>query len=131
MKTQVVFRSEKFPPYEGEEELINPGLWGRRLAEYLVEKLAALGVETHEIVPEDWGWYVPIKNDRFRLALCCGHQGGADDEFLCFTDPARPTVRRLFRRVDVSVELTRLVAAVDEILVSDPDIADIEWIEVA
>jgi hypothetical protein len=28
MKTQVEFRSSKFPPCEGEEEEINPGLWG-------------------------------------------------------------------------------------------------------
>ena len=38
MKTQVEFKSSKFPPYDGEEEQINPGLWGRKLAEYLVEK---------------------------------------------------------------------------------------------
>ena len=35
MKTQVEFRSSKFPPYEGEEKQINPGLWGKRLAELL------------------------------------------------------------------------------------------------
>ena len=35
MKTQVEFRSSKFSPYEGEEEQINPGLWGKRLAELL------------------------------------------------------------------------------------------------
>jgi len=35
MKTQVEFRSSRFPPYDGEEEQINPGLWGKRLAEYL------------------------------------------------------------------------------------------------
>lgn len=40
MKTQVEFRSFKFPPYEGEEYQINPGLWGKRLAEYLVQRLA-------------------------------------------------------------------------------------------
>ena len=40
MKTQVEFRSNKFPSYEGEEEQINPGLWGKRLAEYLVQKLS-------------------------------------------------------------------------------------------
>ena len=28
MKTQVEFRSNKFPPHEGEEDEINPGLWG-------------------------------------------------------------------------------------------------------
>ena len=33
VKTQVEFRSRKFPPYEGEQEQINPGLWGIRLAE--------------------------------------------------------------------------------------------------
>jgi hypothetical protein len=46
MKTQVEFRSAKFPPYDNEQEQINPGLWGKRLAEYLVEKLAAKGITT-------------------------------------------------------------------------------------
>ena len=62
MKTQVEFRSSKFPPYEGEEQQINPGLWGKRLAEYLVQKLAERGIETEEMVAEDWGWYVPVCN---------------------------------------------------------------------
>jgi hypothetical protein len=44
------------------------------------------------MITEDWGWYVPIRNEGFRLALCCGHQDGDDDQFLCFTDPARPIV---------------------------------------
>jgi hypothetical protein len=43
MKTQVEFRSSKFPPYEGEQEQINPGLWGKRLAEYFVRKLSEKG----------------------------------------------------------------------------------------
>jgi hypothetical protein len=97
MKTQVEFRSSKFPPYEGEEEQINPGLWGKRLAEYLVQKLPEQGIATDEIIAEDWGWYVPVPNDGFRLALCCGHQYGDDDQFLCFTDPSTPMVRKLFR----------------------------------
>lgn len=33
MQTMVSFRSAKFPAYPGEEEDINPGLWGKRLAE--------------------------------------------------------------------------------------------------
>jgi len=56
MKTQVEFRSSKFPPYEGEEEQINPGLWGKRLAEYLVQKLTEKGIKTEEIIGEDWGY---------------------------------------------------------------------------
>jgi len=129
MKTQVEFRSSKFPPYEGEEEQINPGLWGKRLAEYLVQKLAERGIATDEIIAEDWGWYVPVPNDGFRLALCCGHQYGDDDEFLCFTDPSTSIVRKLFRKIDATARLTRLTEALQQILSSDPDIREIVWTE--
>src|SRR6478736_10160924 len=122
MKTQVEFRSNKFPPYDGEEEQINPGLWGKRLAEYFVQKLAEKGIEADPIIAEDWGWYVPIKNEGFRLALCCGHQDGDDDEFLCFTDPSGPIIRKLFKKIDATEQLGRLVAALEKVLSSDPEI---------
>jgi len=130
MKSQVTFRSKKFPPYNGEEEQINPGLWGKRLAEYLVDKLKPHGIETEEIIAEDWGWYIPIKNEKFRLAICCGHQNGDDDEFLCFTDPATPIIRKLFKRIDATHELSRVVTAMERILSSDPEITNVEWTEV-
>jgi hypothetical protein len=129
MKTQVEFRSAKFPPYNNEQEQINPGLWGKRLAEYLVEKLAAKGMTTEPIIAEDWGWYVPLPNESFRLALCCGHQDGADDEFLVFTDPATPTVKKFFKKIDATAQLTRLTEALQQILSSDPEITDVVWIE--
>lgn len=127
MKTQVEFRSSKFPPYEGEEEEINPGLWGRRLAEYLVDNLTAKGVETDPIIPEDWGYYIPLKNEAFRLGLCCGHQNGDDDEFLCFTDPDKPVIRKFLRTIDAKPQLTKLTLALREILESDPEIREIVW----
>jgi hypothetical protein len=129
MKTQVEFRSSKFPPYEGEEEQINPGLWGKRLAEYLVQKLAERKIETEEMVAEDWGWYVPVRNEGFRLAVCCGHQNGEDDEFLCFTNPSTPIAKKLFKKIDATPQLTRLTEALQHILASDPDIREIVWTE--
>lgn len=68
MKTQFEFRSSNFPPYEGEEERINPGLWGRRLAEYLVEKLEEKGIATEKMIAEDWGWYIPVQTKDFDSA---------------------------------------------------------------
>jgi hypothetical protein len=127
MKTQVEFRSSKFPPYEGEEEMINPGLWGKRLAEYLVQRLAERQIKTTEIVAEDWGWYIPVENEGFRLAICCGHQNGDDDQFLCFTDPSSPIVKKLFKKIDATEQLTRLTEALQQILSSDPDIRDVVW----
>jgi len=130
MKTQVEFRSKKFPPYAGEEEQINPGLWGKRLAEYLVQKLAEKGILTDPIIPEDWGWYIPIPNEGFRLAICCGHQNGGDDEFLCFTDPSTPVVKKFFKKIDAAPQLMRLTTALQQILSEDPDITDVVWTEV-
>jgi hypothetical protein len=129
MKTQVTFRSNKFPPYEGEEEQINPGLWGKRLAEYLVQKLTAVGIQTEEIIAEDWGWYIPVKNEGFTLAICCGHQNGDDDEFLCFTESSTPIIKKLFKKIDGSAQLGRLVGALEKILSSDPEIKDATWTE--
>jgi hypothetical protein len=73
MKTQVEFQSDKFPPYDGEENQINQGLYGKRLAEYLVTKLQTAGIETEEILAEDWGWVIPIKNAKFPMWIGCGH----------------------------------------------------------
>ena len=129
MKTQVTFRSDAFPPYDGEEEEINPGLWGKRLAEYLVERLGEKGIGTDGYVTEDWGCYLPVTVNGIRLAVCCGHQNGDDDEFLCFTEPATPVVRKLFRKVDLTEPLGRLVAVLDEILTSDPGIRGVAWEE--
>ncbi len=129
MKTQVEFRSSKFPPYDGEEEEINPGLWGKRLTEYLARELAGHGIETEEMAIEDWGCYLPIRNDGFRLALCCGHQDGDDDQFLVFTEPSKPKVRKLFRTIDATQQLTRLIDAVRTILEADPEIREIIWSE--
>jgi len=129
MKTHVTFRSSKFPPYDGEEEQINPGLWGKRLAEYLVQKLAEKGIQTGDLVAEDWGWYIPVQNDGFNLAVCCGHQNGDSDEFLCFTEPSTPTIKKLFKKIDVSEPLSRLTDALQQILSSDPEINDINWAE--
>jgi len=131
MKTQVEFRSSKFPPYEGEEEQINPGLWGKRLAEYWVARLAEHGIQTDGMIAEDWGWYISIPNEGFRLALCCGHQDGDADEFLCFTEPARPIVKKFFsKNIDATAQLTRLTEAMQRILSADPEIREVVWTEV-
>jgi hypothetical protein len=127
MNTQVEFKSSKFPPYDGEEQQINPGIWGRRLAEFLAQRLTDKAFEIQPPIAEDWGYYLPIRNDGFSLAVCCGHQDGADDEFLCFTDPSTPKIKKLFRTIDASAQLARLIAALEQILAEDPEIRDVEW----
>lgn len=131
MKTQVEFRSTIFPPYDGEEEEINPGLWGKRLAEYLQNNLPLHGVKVTAIGAEDWGWMVELESDEFPLWIGCGHQNGDNDEFLCFIEPSKPFIRKLFKKIDTTAKVSRVSEALKKVLESNPDIRDINWISEA
>ncbi len=122
---QFEFRSDKFPPYDGEKEQINPGLWGKRLAEYVKEKLAVLGIATGEIIMEDWGCLLPVTNETFALSVTCGHQSGDDDESLRFIELNAPVIRKWFKKIDTTQEVGRLSAALEKIFRSDPDIREL------
>jgi hypothetical protein len=99
MLTHVEFRSSAFPAYPSEEEQINPGRFGKRLAEYLVGALASAGESVDEPIPEDWGWVVPLSNAEFRLWIGVGNYEEYSDGFLCFIEPSKEYVRKLFRKI--------------------------------
>ncbi|HSV37121.1 MAG TPA: hypothetical protein VLI04_00045 [Nocardioidaceae bacterium] len=82
MRTQLVLRSSAFPAYDGEEHQINPGRFGRRLAEAVAALLATRGYATSEPMAEDWGWRVEVRNDAFPLWLGCGNVDGEVDKVL-------------------------------------------------
>jgi hypothetical protein len=125
--TYVEFRSDRFPPYEGEEERINPDLWGQRLAEFLCAKLLAEGVKTDEPFSEDWGWRIDVVNEDFNLWIGCGRYQEYPDGYLCFIEPHTPYVRKLFRKVDVRERVASLQRAVDKILCEADGIREMRW----
>ena len=127
MQTHVEFRSDRFPGYEGEEDQISPGLWGKRLAEFLRDGLRLEGFETGEPVAEDWGWVVPIANEHFRLWIGCGHYQEYPDGFLCFIEPHSPVVRKFLKRVDTRARVTSLQQAIDKVLAESDGIREKRW----
>lgn len=128
MRTHVEFRSNKFPAYEGEEEQVNPNLWGKRLAEYLSQKLMDKGLKIEKIHPEDWGWVIKISYDKFPLWIGCGHYEEYPDGYLVFVEPSKPFIRKgLFKKIDISEDIDKIAQTINNILESDPDIHDIKW----
>lgn len=75
MLTHVEFRSDAFPPYDTESDEVNPGRFGKRLAEFLAQALERQGEGVGEIFAEDWWRKVPTKErlaslqERVDLAL--------------------------------------------------------------
>ncbi len=127
MQTHVEFRSDRFPAYDGEEEQVNPGLWGKRLAEFLRDNLRKEGVETEEPIAEDWGWIVPVVNEQFRLWIGCANYQEYPDGFLCFIEPHTPFVRKLLKKIDTQERVGSLRRAIDKILSEATDIRDKRW----
>jgi hypothetical protein len=116
MHTYVEFRSDRFPAYEGEEAQVNPGLWGKRLAEFLCERLTVEGFRTEQPFAEDWGWRVDVVNEAFSLWIGCGRYQEHPDGYLCFIEPHTAHVRRLFRKIDTRERIGSLQRALEKIL---------------
>jgi hypothetical protein len=127
MLTHVEFRSDRFPALEREEKLVNPGLWGKRLADFLRDGLRGEGFETGEPVAEDWGWLVPVLSERFRLWIGCGHYQEYPDGFLCFIEPHKPFVRKFLMKVDTRERIAALQHAIDRVLTEDAGIRAKRW----
>src|SRR5215207_7134056 len=106
MRTLVQFRSDAFPAYPGEDELINPERWGKRLAEFLAAKLPEHGVKVGPIYAEDWGWGIPIENEAFPMFVGCGNVTWEGNMFACSIWPSKREVRKgLFRKVSTIKDL--------------------------
>lgn len=128
MKTHVEFLSDSFPAYPGEEDEINPGRWGKRLAEFIQGALKARAFDVIEPGAEDWGWMVEIRNEAFPLWIGCGNIDGEDDAFLCFIEPSKSFVRKLlFKKISTEADVTKVQMALDSILSSEPSIKEIRW----
>jgi hypothetical protein len=139
MKTHLEFRSDAFPAQPGEGEEVNPGRWGRLLADYLCTELRARGFAGRGPFAEDWGWLIPLENDGFALWIGCGNiergeafgvESDPDpvDQFLCFIEPSKPFVRKLlFRKIDTTARVGELAAALEAALRAHPRVRQLRW----
>jgi hypothetical protein len=128
MLTHLEFRSDKFPPVEGEDKLVNPGVWGKRLADFLCEGLRREGIETGEPIAEDWGWVLPLVDDPFGVWVGCSNDGEYPDGFRCFLHPHKMSFRRLFSgRGKLRSWVSELRQAIDKVLSEDSGVHSKHW----
>jgi hypothetical protein len=125
--THVELRSDLFPAYPGEEEEINPGRYGKRLAEFLIAALRKEGFASKDPRREDWGWRIDVENEAFSLWIGVGVYEEYPDGFLCFIEPTTPSIRRFFKRIDTRGPVEALQRAIDKALTAEPGIRDVRW----
>ena len=97
-------RSDKFPALEGEEqELVNEGMYGRALSQYLCVKLTEHGYQCSDPFCEDWGWAVLVSCNGVSTMICIYSDPTQESptDFACTADgPKRKWSWRRFRYVN-------------------------------
>ncbi|MCB1275267.1 hypothetical protein [Prosthecobacter sp.] len=145
MHTRVEFKSAAFPKYADEDaETVNPGRWGKRLAEFVRDNLPKHGVGTTDILCEDWGWLVNTDHKDFPVWIGCGpldevvdtengpdiQPGQSPDgliEFAIFVTAEPGFFQRVFKRVDTAPAVQRTVDALKSLIESTPEIIEPTW----
>jgi hypothetical protein len=120
-------RSPKFAALPGEEdELVNPGMFGKALSLYLQEKLAEKGHEVPTFNCEDWGWWVEVAGPPFPFGVCvyCGAAQDGTHEYACLvglTSPSKWSWKQ-FRKIDATPWARKLFEDLVAVFESDPQV---------
>lgn len=129
------FTSSLFEIEPGEDEDINPRMYGRQLAVWLKTKLEQRGYDVEPIIAEDWGRCLMCSREPFMLWVGCGNvvdYGTAQQDD---SPPAKETViwhcfaaaevslwKRIIKKPDTATELSRLNDDLHAILAGEPSI---------
>lgn len=120
-------RSSKFPILPGEkEELVNDGMYGKALAEYLQIELTKRDYHAPFVCCEDWGWWVELKTAPFGFGVCIYFlaEDNSQTDFIC-TDSTfgpRKWSWKKFRFVDTSSYVNKLQEDLKAIFLDDDDV---------
>ncbi len=136
---QYWFKSSLFDIEPGEDEEINPRMYGRQLANWLKTQLELRGYDVEPVIAEDWGRCLMCTRDPFMLWIGCGsvleYSTSKPDEpppskeaviWTCFTTAEVSLWKKIFSRPDTAPALEKLNADLAFILASEPSISLVE-----
>lgn len=127
MNRLLTFTSTAFPVQPGEDQATNPGLYGKALAGWIREQLAARGVGTEGVIPEDFGWVVMISRQPFLLWVGCCSEDDSTRQWRLFVAAEPGLLQRLLRRVDPRPRVAEIEQHLEAILRANPDVQDLRW----
>ncbi|KRA72815.1 hypothetical protein ASD78_14405 [Lysobacter sp. Root667] len=129
------FTSTLFEVEPGEDEEINPRMYGRQLAQWLKSQLEKRGYDIEPIIAEDWGRCLMCSRDPFMLWVGCGSMvdyGTAQPGdppppnenliWCCFPMAEVPFWKRIFKNPDTAASVAKLDADLRAILSDEPGI---------
>jgi hypothetical protein len=131
METGFQFRSTYFNTSVPKDHFVNPSCYGDDLAEWLIARFKASGIETSaEPRPEDFGWYFTFVLDRTKYCVVLGFQPNDPDSGDCWIGWIERDAGFLGsimgrRNRGISGDA---IAILDRVLRSSPEIRDLVWL---
>jgi hypothetical protein len=121
------FKSSLFEIEPGEDDEINPGIYGRQLAAWLKARLEARGYTVDGIINEDWGRCLMCQRSPFSLWVGAASvtETVAKDAVVwhCFAVTEGGLKLRMFgKRNEIEATRDRLDATLESILRAEPAI---------
>jgi len=128
---QLWFTSPLYRIEPGEDAATNPGCYGKHLAGWLADQLAADGRDVEPLIPEDWGWCVMVQREPFVLWVGVSNvrdeastdhgtvPRGHEVVWSCFVTAELPLLRRLWRRPDTAAATQALFDRVRALIGSE------------
>lgn len=127
MKAQVSFTSDHFCIEPGEDEDINPGIYGKALAAWVADKLRERGVTVEEIIEEDFCRLVMLHRKPFMLWVGCANAEDSTTQWQLFLAAEVGIIGRLLQRIDPRPDFAKLVENIGTIVNQVPGVSQIEW----
>ena len=116
------FESSAFAIVPDEDEQTNPGIYGKVLAQWMAEQLAARGFSVGDVIAEDFGWCVPLQAKSPRLYVACTNADGTLNRWRVFAFAEGGVLTRLFGKDTCDSGLDSLFTAVKQTLQSSPTV---------
>lgn len=128
MSKRLCFTSSKFPPFPGEDEKTNTGVFGLALARWIREKLISYGHRIiEEPIPEDWGWVVMVQRKPYKLWVGCGNEVGNSMQWGVFVEAEPGLLHKLLKRGAPSPSVATLEHQLEKIVMLENECQNVKW----
>lgn len=122
---QFIFKSAAFPPEPGEDEEVNPGIFGKALANWLASELPKQGYTVRGQVAEDFGRLVELDAPRGRLYVAASSTDETATEWQVFGILELGLFARFGGGVDPAQTIGKLAGSLRTILGGSPQVREL------
>lgn len=122
MQTEIIIETNLFPAYPNEELEINPGRFGKRLAEYLREELEKNNIEVADLYSTDYSYELKIDKYKFDVYIMTGNIDGEKKRFVISIEPKKEFIRKLFKKIPTAETINIICDSILNILESNKEI---------